>query len=369
MKDVVRVLHVVQRMEAGGTQALLMNIYRKLDRNKVQFDFLVEYPNKEFYDDEILSMGGKIYYTNIRKDYNVRKFEKQLEKILKENPQYKIIHVHVSTIGYICFKVAKRMGIQVRIAHAHNNSSVRDIKYIPRAILRKLFVISATDFFACSSEAGEYFFKNKNYNVLKNAIDTNEFSFNEEFRKNIRNELGLEKNFVIGHVGRLHAQKNHIFLLEIFNKLKLKKKNAKLILIGTGPLETEIKKKVKKLNLENDVIFLGNISNVNELYQAMDVFVLPSLFEGLGIVAIEAQAAGLPVVTSTGVAKDAIVTSNIVQISLDAPIEEWVNTICEIKVNDKNLVIDNIKNAGYDIEENAKKMQEFYIDKYNLLNI
>lgn len=368
MGEPIRVLHVLQRMEAGGTQALLMNIYRNIDRKKVQFDFLVEYSNKQFYDDEIKKLGGKIYYTTVKEDNNIIKFNKDVKKVLVEN-NYKIIHVHTYSIGYFVLKTAKKSGVPIRIAHSHNNATVHDYKYLLKLFMQKIYTIYANQLFACSEEAGKYLFKNKPFKVLKNAIDSEKFVYNNEISESIRKKLGIAENFVVGHVGRFHEQKNHMFLLEVFKEIKNKKGNAKLILIGTGPLETEIKKKVKKLNLENDVIFLGNISNVNELYQAMDVFILPSLFEGLGIVAIEAQAAGLPVVTSTGVAKDAIVTSNIVQISLDAPIEEWVNTICEIKVNDKNLVIDNIKNAGYDIEENAKKMQEFYIDKYNLLNI
>ena len=345
-----------------------MNIYRNIDRKKVQFDFLVEYSNKQFYDDEIRKSGGKIYYTTLKEDYNIIKFNKGLKKILAEN-NYKIIHVHTYSIGYFVLKIAEKNGVPIRIAHSHSNSTVHDYKYFLKLFMQKIYTIHANQLFACSEEAGKYLFKNKPFKVLKNAIDSEKFVYDNKISESIRKQLGIAGNFVVGHVGRFNKEKNHKFLLEMFNRLKLKKKNAKLILIGTGSLELEIKKKVKKLNLENDVIFLGNISNVNELYQAMDVFVLPSLFEGLGIVAIEAQAAGLPVVASTGVAKEAIVTPNIVQISLEAPIEEWVNMICETKVEDKNSVLNNIKNAGYDIKENAKKMQKFYIDKYNLLNI
>lgn len=369
MDKPIRILHVVQRMEAGGTQAFLMNLYRNIDRNKVQFDFLVEYDNKEFYDDEILNMGGKIYYTNFRKKLNIIKFKKELSKILKEHPEYKIIHIHATAIGKICTDVAKKCGIQVIIAHTHNNGAVKDWKYIPKIILRKLYLKGPTDFFACSEEAGKYTFKNKKFKVIHNAIDTKKFLYNENIRKEIRRELDIEDKFVIGNVGRLHEQKNQTFLIDIFNELQKKENNSILLIVGKGPLEDELKNKVKRLQLEDKVRFLGNRNDIAKIYQAIDVFVLPSLFEGLGIVAIEAQAAGLPVVASTGVAKEADITQNIVKISLDSSINDWVNMICSIKVQDRNLVMKNIKKAGYDIEENAQIMQKFYIDKYNSLNI
>ena len=366
MNKPIRILHVVQRMEAGGTQALLMNIYRNIDRTKVQFDFLVEYPNKEFYDDEILKLGGKIYYSTVRTDFNILKFKNQLKNILRENPDYKIMHVHVSNIGYICFKIAKKMGVHTRIAHAHNNGSVHDAKYFLRWILRKLFALYATEYYACSKEAGEYFFKGKDYKVLKNAIDSKKFVYNEKQRIEMRKELKVENNFVVGHIGRFHPQKNHKFLIEIFEKIKEKRSNAKMILVGTGPLEKEIENKVKNLNLEKDVIFLKNRKDINKIYQAMDVFIFPSLFEGLGIVAIEAQASGTPIICSDRLPPEIEISPIYKKTSLDESAEVWANEAIKLADENRNKqnLQQNVKESGFDLCDVVDKLQNFYLQTY-----
>ncbi|MBO5348486.1 MAG: glycosyltransferase family 1 protein [Clostridia bacterium] len=364
MSKPIRILHILQRMEAGGTQALLMNIYRNIDRNKVQFDFLVEYPDKQFYDDEILSLGGKIYYTNLRNDFNIFKFQKKLKEILKNNPEYKIVHVHAFTIGYFCLKTAKKCGVPVRIAHSHNNETVHDAKYLLKRFMQKIYTIHATDLFACSKEAGKYLFGNKEFSVLNNAIDAKKFTFNSENRKKVRYDLGIEENFVVGHVGRFHPQKNHKFLLDVFNEIKKKKENAKLILVGNGPLENEIKSRVEELKMEKDVIFLGNRSDMNLIYQAMDVFVFPSLFEGLGIVAIEAQASGTPIVCSDKLPPETEVTSIYKKLPLEDT-EVWAKECLNI-VKSKECKTDlttNIVEAGFDLSSTVYKLQEYYLKK------
>ena len=159
MGEPIRVLHILQRMEAGGTQALLMNIYRKIDRTKVQFDFLVVYKEKQFYDDEIEKMGGHVYKLSFREDLNLPKFQKDLAVFFAQHHEYKIVHCHAYTIGYFCLKAAKKAGIPVRIAHSHNNETVHDIKYLPKLFMQRLFTLNATDLFACSNEAGKYLFK------------------------------------------------------------------------------------------------------------------------------------------------------------------------------------------------------------------
>lgn len=364
-KEPIRILHVLQRMEAGGTQALLMNIYRNIDRSKVQFDFLVEYPSKQFYDDEIISLGGKIYYTNVRNDYNILKFEHQLKKILKEN-NYNIIHVHAYTIGYFVLKTAKKCGVPVRIAHSHNNETVRDIKYYPKLLMQKLYTIYATDLFACSDEAGKYLFKNRPYNVLNNAIDSKKFIYNKANGQKIIEEFSLQNKIVYGHVGRMHPQKNHKFLIDIFENIKNKQKNAVLLLVGTGPLEDEIKKYVAHKNLSNCVFFLENRSDMPNIYAAMDTFIFPSLFEGLGIVAVEAQASGTPVLCSDRLPAESNISPLYESLSLNESVEAWSDHAIKQTKNafkHKNMqryVVD----AGYDICSTANKMQEFYLNKW-----
>ena len=365
MSEPVRVLHILQRMEAGGTQALLMNIYRKIDRTKLQFDFLVEYSQKQFYDDEITSMGGHVYYTSIREDYNVLKFRRQLKKFFKEHKEYKVVHVHAYTIGFLCLDIIKKAGVEVRIAHSHNNETVHDAKWLIKLCMQKLYTINATDLFACSQEAGEYLFKNKKFKVLKNAIDSSRFIADDKKRKNVRQELGLDNKLVVGHVGRLHPQKNHEFLLKVFSEIKKKRQDAVLILVGSGPLEHDIKEKVKALGLEKSVIFLGNRKDMDYIYQGMDVCIFPSLFEGLGIVAIEAQAAGLPVVCSDGFPKEACVTPLFKKMNLsDAP-SEWAKVALDMVNNEychKNMK-DYIVKSGFDMDETALKMQRYSLKK------
>lgn len=362
MKKPIRILHVLQRMEAGGTQALLMNLYRKIDRSKVQFDFFVEYPDKQFYDDEITKMGGKIYYTNVRKDFNILKFQKQLKKVLIEN-EYKIVHVHAFTIGYFALKTAKKCNVPVRIAHSHNNETVRDSKYLLKKFMQKIYPIHANDLFACSEDAGRYLFGNKKFCVLNNAIDSEKFIFFQEKREKARKELNLTNNFVVGHVGRFHPQKNHDFLLEIFSKIKEKRKDAKLILIGSGPLEDEIKEKIKKLNLEDSVMMLGNRNDMDFMFQAMDVFIFPSLFEGLGIVAIEAQASGTPIIISDGVPDTANITPICKKIKLTDSASKWAEEA--IKIAKSNLAHTNLQKyiieAGFDMQSTVNWLEDFYL--------
>lgn len=364
MSKPIRILHIVQKMEAGGTQAFLMNLYRNIDRDKIQFDFLVEYEEKEFYDDEIISLGGKIYYTNFRKTLNVIKFKKTLSNILKEHPEYKIVHIHATAIGKICTDVAKKCGVKTIIAHTHNNSAVKDWKYYPKILLRKLYTKGPTDFFACSEDAGRYTFKNKKFTVVYNAIDIDKFLFKQEIREEFRKELNIEDKFVIGNIGRLHEQKNQSFLIDVFYEIQKRKDNAILLIVGKGPLENELKEKVSNLGIDNKVYFLGNRKDIERIYQGMDVFVLPSLFEGLGIVAIEAQVSGLPVIASTGVAKEANITNNIRNIDLSEPIDVWVEAICKTKVNNRKSIEDIVRKSKFNIKNNVKFLQEFYLKKY-----
>ena len=364
MSKPIRILHIVQKMEAGGTQAFLMNLYRNIDRDKIQFDFLVEYEEKEFYDDEIISLGGKIYYTNFRKTLNVIKLKKTLSDILKEHPEYKIVHIHATAIGKICTDVAKKCGVKTIIAHTHNNSAVKDWKYYPKILLRKLYTKGPTDFFACSEDAGRYTFKNKKFTVVYNAIDIDKFLFKQEIREEFRKELNIEDKFVIGNIGRLHEQKNQSFLIDVFYEIQKRKDNAILLIIGKGPLENELKEKVSNLGIDNKVYFLGNRKDIERIYQGMDVFVLPSLFEGLGIVAIEAQVSGLPVIASTGVAKEANITNNIRNIDLSEPIDVWVEAICKTKVNNRKSIEDIVRKSKFNIKNNVKFLQEFYLKKY-----
>lgn len=364
----IRVLHILQRMEAGGTQALLMNIYRKIDRTKLQFDFLVVYEEKQFYDDEIEQLGGRLYRMSFREDLNLLKFKVGLKNFFEHHKEYKVVHCHAYTIGYFCLKAAKKAGIPIRIAHSHNNETVHNIKYVPKLIMQRIFAHYATDLFACSEEAGKYLFKNRKFNVLNNAIDSDKFIFDEQMRIEVRRELGIEKKFVVGHVGRLHPQKNHTFLLDVFAEIKKKKDNAILLLIGTGPLEQNIKEKAQQLGLDKDVIFLGNRKDMYRIYQSMDIFVFPSLFEGLGIVAIEAQAAGVPIVCSEGLPIETEITPLYKRMKISDGALKWA--IMAIENSENPVRHTNMQKfiiaKGFDMSATAEMIQGYYLEKSNI---
>lgn len=367
MGEPIRVLHILQRMEAGGTQALLMNIYRKIDRTKVQFDFLVVYKEKQFYDDEIEKMGGHVYKLSFREDLNLPKFQKDLAGFFAQHHEYKIVHCHAYTIGYFCLKAAKKAGIPVRIAHSHSNAAVHDVKLPLKLIMQKLFTIYSTDLFACSEEAGKFAFKGKKFGIVQNAIDSQKFIADANIREKIRKALRVESKFVVGHVGRMQPEKNHDFLIDVFAEIKKKKSDAELILVGTGPLAEKVKSKVAEKGLSDCVHFLGNRKDMNRIYQAMDVFVFPSLFEGLGIVAIETQAAGVPIVCSEGLPPETDITPIYRKLLLSDGAEKWANAALEMAQNPsahtnmQKYVID----AGFDMDATAKYMENYYWDRWS----
>lgn len=362
----IRVLHILQRMEAGGTQALLMNIYRKIDRTKVQFDFLVVYKEKQFYDDEIEKMGGHVYKLSFREDLNLPKFQKNLADFFSRHHEYRIVHCHAYTIGYFCLKAAKRAGVPVRIAHSHSNAILRDIKYLPKLFMQRLFTKNATALFACSDEAGKHLFRDEPFLVLKNAIDSQSFVANAEVREEVRKELGLREAFVVGHVGRLRPEKNHDFLIDVLAEIKKQKPEAELILVGAGPLEERVRGRAAEKGLADCVHFLGNRKDMNRIYQAMDVFVFPSLYEGLGIVAIEAQAAGIPAVCSEGLPPEADISPLYRRLPLGDGAEKWARAALEAAQNPmahanmRQYVVD----AGFDMDATAKYMENYYLSQW-----
>ena len=234
-------------------------------------------------------------------------------------------------------------------------------------LLQRLYTIYATDLFACSDEAGKYLFKNKKFNIMRNAIDSKKFMYNEKIRNDIRNELMIQDNLVIGHVGRFHQQKNHKFLLDVFAKIREKRVNAKLLLIGTGPLEDEIKMKVNNLGLDNDVIFLGNRKDMCKIYQGMDIMIFPSIFEGFGIVTIEAQASGVPVLCSNNLPKEVEITPICKKLSLDESAEVWAEEALKLlEMNySKESMQAKIIESGFDVSTTAMDIQNYYLNKIN----
>ena len=352
-----RILQIVPNMQSGGLETFIMNMYRNIDRSKFQFDFIVHYRERKFYDDEIEKMGGKIYRFSLRNDNNIIKYIIELDAFFKKHKEYKIIHCHMASIGFLAFLLAKKNGIKIRIAHSHNSNTENTLKGVIKSILIKPFKYLSTHRLACSEQAGKFLFGKMKFKVVENAIDISEFLYNFDVRQKVRKELNLQNKFVIGHIGRFCKQKNHDFLIDCFAKFHKENNESVLLLIGEGELKEKIQTKVKELNLDESVIFLGNRKDVNELYQAMDCFAFPSKFEGLGIVLIEAQVSGLKVIASTNIPEEAIITDNIKL--LNTEINLWIENIKDISMHTERGKLDN-RIYRYDITFVANKLMRMY---------
>ena len=312
-KKPIIVAQIMGKWVGGGVESVIMNYYRHLDHSKVQFDFICDDDSTRIPYDEIKKLGGRVFL--VPKYQNLPKYLKALEKLFKEN-QYRIVHSNINTLSVFPLYAAKKAGVPIRISHSHSTSNPKEWKRnLIKNILRPFSKRYATDYFACSELAGRYLFGNKAFDqgkvkIIHNAIDVDKFKFDEVARKKLRKEFGIkDSTIVIGHVGRFVQQKNHTFLVDVFKEYHKKNPDSKLLLVGSGPLEDEIKKKVERLGLKDSVLFLGQRDDINKLYSVMDVFCLPSLYEGLPVVGVEAQAAGLPTIFSNRISKEVIVSS------------------------------------------------------------
>jgi len=370
----IRVLYVNGGiMSRGGIESYMMNYYRFMDRKKVQIDFIVHGFDSGAYDDEIKFMGGKIYNVPV-KSKNFNGNQRALKEIFLSG-QYKIIHAHMDAMSMVVLKMAKKCGISIRIAHSHNVQHLTKniIKYMLNEYARKNICRYATDLFACSSTAGKWLFGeafNNNGIIVKNAIDIDKYRYDVNVRNRMRTELNIENKFVVGHVGRFHFQKNHGYIIDIFVEFLKLKSNAVLLLVGEGERVCEMQEKVRLLGLEDKVKFLGTRADVDRILQALDVFILPSLFEGLGIVAIEAQASGLPCFLSDTITSEVVITELVQQLSITASPDYWAKNIFHTaQAIGRRDLSEKIINAGYDIRKEVHFLQEYYLNKSNELGV
>lgn len=358
----VRILHVVGRMDRGGTETLLMNLLRRLNTEEMIFDFVEQTEDVCDYDREILALGGKIYRCPALTISNIRKYTNWWKQFLQNHPEYIIIHGHSRGSAPIYLKVAKKLNRRT-IAHCHNNSNGKGLYALKRYIWQFPLRYIPEFCFACSRDSGNSQFGKREFQIIYNGIDTEKYIWNDFIREKYRKQFEIEDNFVIGNVARFEFQKNHEFLIDIFFEIKKREKNAKLLLIGRGTREQIIREKVEKLGLIDDVIFAGLRSDVNNCMQAMDVFVLPSHFEGLGIVNIEAQAAGLPCFVSEKVVPKEIEITDLVHfISLNEGAVDWAKKILQNRqdIKYRKDTSNEIKKSGFDIETTKKVLVDFY---------
>lgn len=360
MSEPIRVLHVVTHMNRGGLETMLMNYYRNIDRSQLQFDFLVHREKRADYDDEIESLGGRIYRLPPLNPFDLI-YRRRLQQFFLEHPEYKIVHSHIDCMSAIPLKAAKKAGVPVRIAHSHNSNQDRDAKYILKLLYKYRIPKYATKLMACSQAAGRWMFGGREFEVLNNAIDASSYQFDQKIRDTQRKALGIDlDSFVVGHVGRFSPPKNHDFLIDVFAECVNMKPKAKLILVGDGNLRPGIEEKVRRLGLEASVIFTGVRSDVAKLMQAMDVFVFPSIYEGLPLTVVEAQAAGLPCLISDAVPIECKKTDLVQQIPLSEGAQAWAAAVMHVAGTQRRDTYKEIKAGGYDIIENARKLQCFY---------
>lgn len=357
----IRILHVFGLLGRGGAETMIMNYYRKIDRTKIQFDFVVHTSEEGVYEKEIQELGGKIFRVSRFKGYNYLKYQSEWRKLLKDNIDYQTIHFHFSSIAGVALPVARNMKVKRLIVHCHTvNPKYSIFKYLSNLFLNRQAKKYTTDRFACGDDAGKYYWGNLGFTVMNNAIDASKFIFNNEINHTKRIEFNMCDKFVIGHVGRFNEPKNHTFIIDVFNEVHKQQHNSVLLLIGCGPLEEQIREKISQLTLFDSVVFAGSRADIPELMMAMDVFLFPSLWEGLPVCIVEAQASGLPIVMSDTITKKVILTPLVDVVSLQENVSIWAN-----KVLVKKTRMDTFKqicDSGYDIYDNVKWLEKFYLE-------
>lgn len=349
-----RLLCIVSAMNTGGAETFLMKMYRSLDREKYQMDFCVN-SDENFYEQEILKLGGKIYKIPA-KSQNVRKWHHELKQVVRENGYQYVIRVCEHSLAVLDLLVAREGGAKQLIMRSSNTGSGGKISTAVHRCFRFLPQTVPTVKLAPSTEAAEYTFgkgcvKRGEVFLLHNAIDTNVYCFDESGRERLRKELGLEDKFVVGHVGRFNQQKNHGFLIDVFQELHHRNPRARLVLVGKGELEEAVRQKVCALGLEEYVIFTGVRQDIPQLLSAFDVFLFPSLYEGMPNTVIEAQATGLPCVISDSITREADITDLVHFCPLDSHISIWVDACAKAGGNNRQWYHDALIEAGYDIRD------------------
>ena len=363
----IRVLQVMPAMDAGGMETFVMNVYRTIDREQVQFDFLYHYDKPCFFDDEIQALGGRLFKTTVRQDNHLPRYLRELRALFAAHPEWRILHGHYSGFGMFYNTAARRAGVPVRVGHSHNTAYEHNLVGLLDRLMSSRFSAGLTDRFACSRQAGEMLFGSAPFTVLPNGIDTAVFAARDPRRRALlRGELGVaDDEILLGHVGRFTAQKNHPGLLRIFAAAAKRMPRARLVLLGGGPAPyiEQMRALARDLGLGERVIFAGVRSNIQGFYDAMDAFLLPSLFEGLPVVLVEAQTAGLPCFVADTIDRGAAFTDRVHFLPLQDP-EAWARCLAAASLRRDPDARRKAVDAGYDIHTSARVLQEFYLRRY-----
>lgn len=377
MSETIRVLHVLGGTGLGGAESRIMDLYRQMNRDELQFDFLVhssavngfreDAPEREpqFYDEEIRQLGGHIYVLPKFKVYNYPAYKKAVQSFFKAHHEFRVVQGHMTSTAGIYLPIAKKNGVPITVAHSRNAGVVKGLKGIATRFFRRNLVRKADYCFACSELAGKDVFGDEavcqgKVKIIHNAIDAGKFTYDPQRRAEVREKLGLREQLVIGHVGRFDYQKNHPYLIEVFAKLCDRRQDAVLLLLGEGPGMDSIKEKCRALGIDGKVMFLGNQRQPENYYQAMDIFLLPSYFEGLPGVLVEAQAAGLRCLVSDAVTREAEATDLVTYLSIEQPAVEWAKRIEASASYERRDTFQMMRDAGFDVATQAAGYRIFY---------
>ncbi|MFB9057608.1 glycosyltransferase family 1 protein [Mariniflexile ostreae] len=375
----IRILQVFTTMGRGGAESMIMNYYRHIDKTKIQFDFLVHREGSAAFDAEIEQLGGVIYRLPEINPIFPQNYYNALREFFKTHHTYKIVHSHLNTFSCFPLKVAEEFNIPVRIAHAHiamdpinikttlksKANFIEAIKKIIKIQVKKKIHKHSTHRFACGIKAGKWLFgEQMPFKVMNNAINAKTFVYNPSLSEQLKKEFQIDNQTVLGHIGRFTHQKNHEYLIRIFAEVLKINKNFILILIGDGHLDDQIKRLTEKLEVSNQVKFLGLRTNIPELLQLIDIFVFPSFYEGLPVTLIEAQAAGVKILASDTITKEVQLTDDIHYLSIDLKPQYWANTVVSLVPFEKKNNLKQITDGNYDITENALNIENFYIQHY-----
>lgn len=368
----VRVLHMIGSLEIGGSQTLIMNIYRKIDRTKLQFDFIVDHPDRMYFAREITELGGKIYTILPFKGYNFVQVKKAWINFFQKYPDYKIFHSHVRSYASIYLPIAKKNGLQT-IIHSHNTSNGSGVTAIIKALLQYPLRYQADYYMACSKMAGKWLFgkniiRKPNFHIIANGIDVNKYCFSNDKRDQIRKEFKISKNtFVLGYLARVVPQKNPLFVIEVFKKMMETNasKEMKLLFVGDGELLQEVKLLAEDYSVSNNIIFTGSRTDVPELMMAMDLYILPSIWEGFGISLIEAQATGLKCLCSEKIQKEPIISDLVIRANLKDNAEKWASIAIKLSSSyPRRNMAQTIIDTGYDISYTSSWIANFYLNLF-----
>lgn len=359
MGEPIRVAQIMGKLWAGGVEMVVFNYYRAIDKSKIQFDFYYDADSTVEPPQELIDMGVRFY--EIPPYQKLPSYIKTLRGYFKEN-NYQIVHSHINTLSVFPLFAAWTCRIPTRIAHNHSVPGGNEVKRnLLKYFLRLFAKVFSTDYFACSEKAGRWMFGNKDFDngkvtVIKNATDFDRFRPSDEQTSQLREKLGLDGKFLIGHIGRLTFAKNHEFLLDVFKQISEKREDVALLLVGDGELHESICEGIRKRKLEKKVVMSGQVSNPEAYYRLANVLVIPSIFEGLSLTTIESQIAGVPVVASTAVPEEAVISDGVVRLDLGDK-NEWVDTV--LKMANKKVTLDD-RSKEYDIRNAVMKLENIY---------